>query len=123
MKINNNDFLLVLTPKQSEVGWTGEVDINIQYDKDNELADDETEAVVNLMTLMTTCVDLMEKDKDFLEQVFNHRDALEVEKRNSSGSSGFVNDVIPLNPRIHPVNAVVPIPVYVIISSLIFINP
>tara|TARA_R100001082_G_C4302604_1_gene133112 strand:+ start:406 stop:747 length:342 start_codon:yes stop_codon:yes gene_type:complete len=79
MKINNNDFLLVLTPKQSEVGWTGEVDINIQYDKDNELADDETEAVVNLMTLMTTCVDLMEKDKDFLEQVFNHRDALEVE--------------------------------------------
>ena len=50
-------------------------------------------------------------------------DALEVEKRNSSGSSGFVNDVIPLNPRIHPVNAVVPIPVYVIISSLIFINP
>ena len=31
--------------------------------------------------------------------------------------------VTPLNPRIHPVNEVVPIPVYVIISSSIFNNP
>ena len=48
---------------------------------------------------------------------------LDVENINSSGSSGLLKDVIPLNPRIHPVNAVVPIPVYVIISSSIFNRP
>ena len=37
--------------------------------------------------------------------------ALELLNKNSSGSSGLVNDVIPLNPRTQPLNAVVPIPV------------
>ena len=49
--------------------------------------------------------------------------ALEVENTNSSGSSGLLNDVIPLNPRIQPVNEFVVNPVYVIISSSIFNRP
>ena len=40
--------------------------------------------------------------------------AFDVENINSSGSSGLLNDVIPLNPRIHPVNEFVVNPVYVI---------
>tara|TARA_R110002012_G_scaffold212513_1_gene383597 strand:- start:301 stop:642 length:342 start_codon:yes stop_codon:yes gene_type:complete len=98
MKINDNDFLLVLTPKQSELGWTGEVDINLKYNKSNELDDDETEAVVNLMTLMTTCVDLMEKDKGFLQQVFNHRDDLEVE--NELMAMDLLEDEVSVAPTI-----------------------
>ena len=49
--------------------------------------------------------------------------ALDVENIRSSGTSGFLNEVIPLNPRIHPVKLLVVIPVYVIISSLIFKRP
>ena len=49
--------------------------------------------------------------------------AFDVENINSSGSSGFLNDVIPLNPRIHPVNEFVVRPVYDIISSSIFNKP
>ena len=41
--------------------------------------------------------------------------AFDVENTNSSGASGLLNDVIQAKPRIHPVKAVVPIPVYVII--------
>ena len=40
-----------------------------------------------------------------------------------SGFVGWSKLVKPLNPRTHPVNEVVPIPVYVIISSSILINP
>ena len=40
-----------------------------------------------------------------------------------SGLVGWSKLVTPLNPRIHPVNEVVPIPVYVMISSSIFNNP
>jgi len=98
MKIDYNDFALVLTPKISNSGWTGEVDINIKYDKQNELADDDIDAVVNLMTLMTTCVDLMENDKTFLEQVFNHRDALEVE--NELTAMDLLEDEVKVAPNI-----------------------
>jgi hypothetical protein len=98
MKINYNDFALVLTPKQSSKGWTGEVDINIKYDKHNELADDDIDAIVNLMTLMTTCVDLMETDKTFLEQVFNHRDALDVE--NELTAMDLLEDEVQVAPNI-----------------------
>lgn len=79
MNIDKNDFALVLTPKQNSRGWSGEVDLHIKYDVDNEYSEEDKEAIINLMTLMTTCVDLMETDKDFLEEVFNHRDSLEVE--------------------------------------------
>lgn len=98
MRIDYNDFALILTPKMSGKNWTGEVDINIKYDKHNELADDDIDAVVNLMTLMTTCVDLMENDKTFLEQVFNHRDALEVE--NELTAMDLLEDEVKVAPNI-----------------------
>ena len=40
-----------------------------------------------------------------------------------SGFVGWSKLVTPLNPRIHPVNVVVPIPVYVMISSSILMSP
>ena len=40
-----------------------------------------------------------------------------------SGFVGWSKLVTPLKPRMHPVNDVVPIPVYVIISSSIFSSP
>ena len=49
--------------------------------------------------------------------------ALDDENTNSSGSSGLLKEVIPLNPRIHPVNEFVVNPVYVIISLSIFNRP
>ena len=45
------------------------------------------------------------------------------ENTNSSGLLTLLYDVIPLNPRAHPINELVVIPVYVIISLSIWINP
>ena len=45
------------------------------------------------------------------------------EKRSSSDLLGLLYDVIPLNPREHPVKELVVIPVYVIISESISSNP
>ena len=45
------------------------------------------------------------------------------ENTSSSGLLTLLYDVIPLNPREHPVKELVVIPVYVIISLLIWINP
>ena len=44
-------------------------------------------------------------------------------KTNSSALVGLLYEVTPLNPLTHPVNPKVVIPVYVIISSLIYNNP
>ena len=47
----------------------------------------------------------------------------DVLKSRTSGFVGCLKALTPLNPRTQPVNEVVPIPVYVIISSSIFSNP
>ena len=47
----------------------------------------------------------------------------DVLKSRTSGFVGCLNALTPLNPRTHPVNEVVPIPVYVMISSSILSNP
>ena len=47
----------------------------------------------------------------------------ELVKTNSSGTLGSLYEVIPLNPREHPVKVLVVIPVYVIISESISSNP
>ena len=44
-------------------------------------------------------------------------------KDTRSGLVALSRESTPLNPRIHPVNEVVPIPVYVMISSSIFKRP
>tara|TARA_R110002012_G_C11429816_1_gene589295 strand:+ start:96 stop:446 length:351 start_codon:yes stop_codon:yes gene_type:complete len=77
MNINTNDFALVLSPREVDNKWTGEVDINIKYDDSNEYSEEDKDAIVNLMTLMSTCVDMMENDSEMLQKVFKHRDALE----------------------------------------------
>ena len=48
---------------------------------------------------------------------------MDSEKIKFSGSDGFVNDVIPLNPLIQFTKVVSVLLSYVITSSLIFINP
>ena len=83
MDIDINDFAIVLTPKHRKNKWTGEVDINIKYEEDNFYTEEERDSIINLMTLMATCVDLMETDPDLLQRVFEHRDYLEEKNVNA----------------------------------------
>ena len=77
MNIDTNDFALVLSPREVNNKWTGEVDINIKFDDTNDYSEEDKDAIINLMSLMSTCVDMMEKDSDMLQKVFEHRDELE----------------------------------------------
>lgn len=84
MKIRKNELALVLVPKQNKDSvWTGEVDIEIKYEVDNGYNEEEMDTFINLMTLMCASVDLMEKDKDFLERLHEHRDYLNEDNVNS----------------------------------------
>ena len=44
------------------------------YSKNNKYDDATNDMLVNMMSLMSTCVTMMETDKDFLAKVFEARD-------------------------------------------------
>lgn len=75
----NNDFALVFKPLEREEEWTGDLDITITYNKTNTLSTKEKDSIINLMTLMTAAVDLMETDSSFLNLLFEHRDKINTE--------------------------------------------
>ena len=80
MQIGLDDFALVLSCKDDNEGkWTGDVDIHMYYSADNKY-DTATEMIVNMMSLMSTCVTLMETDEKFLQLVYNERKKLEANK-------------------------------------------
>ena len=79
MSLKNNDFALVFKPLEREEEWTGDLDITITYNKLNTLSTKEKDSIINLMTLMTAAVDLMETDSSFLNLLFEHRDKINTE--------------------------------------------
>ena len=79
MVIDDNKFAVILTPKEDSKGWTGDVDITIKYSENNTMAEADINAILNLATLMTASVNLMETDSSFLDIVHDHRAKLEVE--------------------------------------------
>ena len=79
MIIDGNKFAVVIAPQEDSKGWTGDVDITIKYNENNTMSDSDKEAIINLMTLMTASVNLMEKDTNFLNKIYKQRDSLEVD--------------------------------------------
>ena len=81
MQIGLDDFALVLSCKDDNEGkWTGDVDIHMYYSADNKYDTATREMIVNMMSLMSTCVTLMETDEKFLQLVYNERKKLEANK-------------------------------------------
>ena len=84
MIIDGNKFAVVIAPQEDSKGWTGDVDITIKYNENNTMSDSDKEAIINLMTLMTASVNLMEKDKSDFTLTFRYLSDLVGEVNNNS---------------------------------------
>ena len=77
MNINDQDYALVFELLKDNKGkWTGDIDGNIVYSEYNRDTSDTKEQMMNMLTLLTTCVKLLETDKGFIQQVWEARDEL-----------------------------------------------
>ena len=75
MQLGIDDFALLLSCGEDKEGkWDGQVDISMYYSKNNKYDQETNDMLVNMMSLMSTCVTMMETDKDFLTRVFEARD-------------------------------------------------
>ena len=78
MKLSNKQYALVFTLEDNEQGlWTGDVDISAYYDDDNGYDKKTHDQMFNMITLLTTCVNLLETDDNFLKSVWKHRTKLD----------------------------------------------
>ena len=75
MQLGIDDFALLLSCGEDKEGkWDGQVDISMYYSKNNKYDKETNDMLLNMMSLMSTCVTMMETDKDFLTRVFEARD-------------------------------------------------
>ena len=81
MEMGIDDFALILSCEDDDKGeWTGNVDIHEYYSEENKYDKDTQEMVLNMMSLMNTCVTLMETDEKFLQKVCTERARIEKSK-------------------------------------------
>ena len=77
-QIGKDDFALIISTKDNKDGkWSGNVDIHTYYDESNKYDNETNNTILNMMSLMSTCVTLMEEDQNFLQQVYNYRKQIE----------------------------------------------
>tara|TARA_X000001382_G_scaffold120750_1_gene102541 strand:- start:487 stop:897 length:411 start_codon:yes stop_codon:yes gene_type:complete len=80
LSIDKNDFALVFKCIENDEGvWDGHIDITHKYSKNNEYGKYAIDTCVKMMSLLRTCVQLMNVDKKFLEKV--HREYDKEEKK------------------------------------------
>tara|TARA_E500000081_G_C6139092_1_gene358909 strand:+ start:2646 stop:2999 length:354 start_codon:yes stop_codon:yes gene_type:complete len=84
MQLGIDDFaLLIYCGEDKEGKWDGHVDIKMHYSLNNKYDQETNNMIINMMSLMSTCVTMMETDKDFLRKVYNERKKLDEEKVHS----------------------------------------
>ena len=77
-QIGKDDFALIISTKDNKDGkWSGNVDIHTYYDESNKYENETNNTILNMMSLMSTCVTMMEEDQNFLQQVYNYRKQIE----------------------------------------------
>jgi hypothetical protein len=77
-QIGKDDFALIISTKDNKDGkWSGNVDIHTYYDESNKYDNETNNTILNMMSLMSTCVTMMEEDQNFLQQVYNYRKQIE----------------------------------------------
>ena len=79
MNINDQDYALVFTlHKDNKNKWMGDIDGNIVVSERNKDNADTQDMMMNMLTLLSTCVKLLETDKDFIQKVWETRDELDM---------------------------------------------
>ena len=77
-QIGKDDFALIISTKDNKDGkWSGNVDIHTYYDESNKYDNETNNTILNMMSLLSTCVTMMEEDQNFLQQVYNYRKQIE----------------------------------------------
>jgi len=80
MNINDQDYALVFTlHKDNKNKWMGDIDGNIVISERNKDSADTQDMMMNMLTLLSTCVKLLETDKDFIQKVWETRDELDMD--------------------------------------------
>ena len=84
MIVRNDKYLIVFdAEKDQKKKWTGDVKVSIQFsDKNTDFKQDQKE-IINFMEMLCSCLELLETDGDFAEQVFHNLQKLEQEKRST----------------------------------------
>ena len=77
-QIGKDDFALIISTKDNKDGkWSANVDILTYYVESNKYDNETNNTILNMMSLMSTCVTMMEEDQNFLQQVYNYRKQIE----------------------------------------------
>ena len=84
MIVRNDKYLIVFDAvKDKKKKWTGDVKVSIQWsDKNTDFKSDQKE-IVEFMEMLCSCLDLLETDSFFTEQVFLNLQKLEREERST----------------------------------------
>tara|TARA_R100001443_G_C3331540_1_gene172421 strand:- start:155 stop:529 length:375 start_codon:yes stop_codon:yes gene_type:complete len=83
-QIGKDDFALIISTKDNKDGkWSGNVDIHTYYDESNKYDNETNNTILNMMSLMSTCVTMMEDDQNFLQQVYDYRKQIESNEVNN----------------------------------------
>ena len=76
MKINDEDFAIILSPeKDSENNWNGEIDVKSMFNTEG-WKEKDVKTMLEMVTLLTSCIPLLERDDDFLYTVQVEREDL-----------------------------------------------
>lgn len=66
----HSNFAVAIDPEFNEEGkWTGIVSAYVEEDLQNDLSEDELVQIRSVVGMMASCLQLMERDEDFLDYV------------------------------------------------------
>ena len=76
MKVDDGDFAIILSPeKDSDNKWNGAINVKSMFNTD-AWKEDEIRTVLEMVTLLTSCIPLLERDDPFLHKVQVEREEL-----------------------------------------------
>ena len=76
MKVDDCDFAIILSPeKDSDNKWNGAINVKSMFNTD-AWKEDEIRTVLEMVTLLTSCIPLLERDDPFLHKVQVEREEL-----------------------------------------------
>ena len=76
MKVDAGDFAIILSPeKDSDNKWNGAINVKSMFNTD-AWKEDEIRTVLEMVTLLTSCIPLLERDDPFLHKVQVEREEL-----------------------------------------------
>ncbi len=76
MHINDDDFAIVLSPeKDKQDNWNGAVNVKTLFNA-GVWEEHDVKTILEMVTLLTSCIPLLERDDPFLHQVQVEREEL-----------------------------------------------